>query len=45
MFQKKVYKDLCLVGFIQDIDKEKCFKNSDDIFPTIYRVDRITITL
>lgn len=30
-----------LVGFIQDIDKEKCFRNPDDIFPTIYRVDRI----
>ena len=30
-----------LVGFIQNIDKEKEFKNKDDIFPTIYRVDRI----
>lgn len=30
-----------LVGFIQEIDKEKYFKNPDDIFPTIYRIDRI----
>jgi len=30
-----------LVGFIQNIDKEKEFKNKDDIFPTIYRIDRI----
>lgn len=30
-----------LLGFIDDIDKEKYFENKDDIFPTIYRVDRI----
>lgn len=30
-----------LVGFIEDIDKEKAFENADDPFPTIYRIDRI----
>ncbi len=30
-----------LVGFIEDIDKEKEFENADDPFPTIYRIDRI----
>lgn len=30
-----------LVGFIEGIDKEKAFENPDDIFPTIYRIDRI----
>lgn len=30
-----------LVGFIRGIDKEKTFRNPDDLFPTIYRVDRI----
>ena len=30
-----------LVGFIENIDKEKCFQNPEDTFPTIYRVDRI----
>ena len=30
-----------LVGFIRGIDKEKAFRNPDDLFPTIYRVDRI----
>lgn len=30
-----------LAAFIQDIDKEKEFENKDDIFPTIYRIDRI----
>lgn len=30
-----------LVAFIEDIDKEKAFQNPDDIFPTIYRVDRL----
>lgn len=29
-----------LVGFIKDIDKKE-FHNPDDIFPTIYRIDRI----
>lgn len=30
-----------LVGFIMDIDKEKAFRNPNDPFPTIYRIDRI----
>lgn len=30
-----------LVGFIEDIDKEKEFENANDPFPTIYRIDRI----
>ena len=30
-----------LTAFIEDIDKEKEFQNPDDIFPTIYRVDRL----
>lgn len=30
-----------VVGFIRDIDKQTEFENPDDIFPTIYRVDRI----
>lgn len=30
-----------LVAFIRDIDREQAFENPDDIFPTIYRVDRI----
>ncbi len=30
-----------LVGFIQDIDRKEAFENPDDLFPTIYRVDRI----
>lgn len=30
-----------LVGFIEEIDKEKTFENADDPFPTIYRIDRI----
>lgn len=30
-----------LAAFIQNIDKEKEFENKDDIFPTIYRIDRI----
>lgn len=30
-----------LTAFIEDIDKESEFKNPDDIFPTIYRIDRI----
>ncbi len=30
-----------LTAFIEDIDKEKRFSNPDDIFPTIYRVDRL----
>lgn len=30
-----------LVGFIEDINKKEEFENPDDIFPTIYRLDRI----
>ncbi len=30
-----------MVGFIENINKESEFKNPDDIFPTIYRIDRI----
>lgn len=30
-----------LVAFIENIDKKTEFSNPDDIFPTIYRVDRI----
>lgn len=30
-----------LTAFIENIDKEAEFKNPDDIFPTIYRIDRI----
>ncbi|MGN1319233.1 MAG: helix-turn-helix transcriptional regulator [Lachnospirales bacterium] len=28
-------------AFIENIDKEKEFENKDDIYPTIYRIDRI----
>lgn len=30
-----------LVAFIRDIDRKKAFENPDDLFPTIYRVDRV----
>ena len=30
-----------LVAFIRDIDRKAEFENPDDLFPTIYRVDRI----
>lgn len=30
-----------LVAFIRDIDKKAAFENPDDLFPTIYRLDRI----
>lgn len=30
-----------LVGFIQNIDRQTAFANPNDLFPTIYRVDRI----
>lgn len=30
-----------ITAFIDDIDKETHFENPDDLFPTIYRVDRI----
>lgn len=31
-----------LTAFIEDIDKEIEFENKDDLFPTIYRIDRLT---
>lgn len=30
-----------VVGFIQNINKQEAFENPDDLFPTIYRIDRI----
>lgn len=30
-----------LVAFIRDIDRKEAFENPDDLFPTIYRIDRI----
>lgn len=30
-----------LMAFLQDIDRETEFKSADDVFPTIYRIDRI----
>lgn len=30
-----------LVGFLRNVDKKETFDNPDDLFPTIYRVDRI----
>lgn len=30
-----------LVGFLRDVDRRAHFENPDDLFPTIYRVDRI----
>ena len=30
-----------MVGFLENIDKKEAFANPDDIFPTIYRIDRI----
>lgn len=30
-----------LVGFIRNIDRKQAFENPEDLFPTIYRVDRI----
>lgn len=30
-----------LVGIIENIDKDKAFSNPNDIYPTIYRIDRI----
>lgn len=30
-----------LVGFIENINKKEAFENPEDIFPTIYRIDRI----
>lgn len=30
-----------LVGFLRNVDKQDVFENPDDLFPTIYRVDRI----
>ncbi len=30
-----------LVAFLQGVDKRVAFENADDLFPTIYRIDRI----
>lgn len=30
-----------LTAFLRDVDKESHFENKDDLFPTIYRIDRI----
>ena len=30
-----------MVGFLRNINKQEVFENPDDLFPTIYRVDRI----
>lgn len=30
-----------LVGYLRDVDREEHFENPDDLYPTIYRVDRI----
>ena len=30
-----------IVAFIRNIDRQEAFENPDDLFPTIYRVDRI----
>ena len=30
-----------LIAFIRDIDRQEAFENPDDLFPTIYRVDRL----
>lgn len=30
-----------LTAYIEDVDKEKEFRNPEDIFPTIYRMDRL----
>ena len=30
-----------MVGFIDNINKEEAFSNPEDLFPTIYRIDRI----
>ena len=30
-----------LTAFLRDIDREASFENPDDLFPTIYRIDRI----
>lgn len=30
-----------LTAFLRDVDREASFENPDDLFPTIYRVDRI----
>lgn len=30
-----------LTAFLQNVDREVCFENKDDCFPTIYRLDRI----
>lgn len=30
-----------LAAYIRDIDRKKAFENPDDLYPTIYRIDRI----
>lgn len=30
-----------LTAFLRDVDREASFENKDDLFPTIYRIDRI----
>ena len=30
-----------LAAFLRDVDREKTFANKDDMYPTIYRIDRI----
>lgn len=30
-----------LVGYLRDVDRKEHFENPDDLYPTIYRVDRI----
>lgn len=30
-----------LTAFLQDVDREKTFESKNDLFPTIYRIDRI----
>ena len=30
-----------VVGFLRHVNRQECFENPDDLFPTIYRVDRI----
>lgn len=30
-----------VVGFLRNINKQEAFENPDDLFPTIYRIDRI----
>lgn len=34
-----------LTAFLRNVDREKEFENPDDLFPTIYRIDRIQASL